>query len=96
MLLGPDQRFPRASYLIGVGFALTLLDHGWTLKHEPGVFHLSRVETVLNPFEVMDKLVKNKLTPADWSKQCAELGMGGLQLGPASPQQLQSSIPGSV
>ena len=96
MLLGPEQRFQRASYLIGVGLALALLDHGWALKHEPGVFHLSRAATKLSPFEVMDQLVKGKLTAADWNKQCAELGIAGLLLGPASPQQLQLSIPGSV
>ena len=96
MLLGPEQRFQRASYLIGVGFALALLDHGWALKHEPGVFHLSRAATILSPFEVIDKLVKGQLTAADWNKQCAELGIARLLLGPATPQQLQLSIPGSV
>ncbi len=96
MLLGPEQRFQRATYLVGVGFALSLLDHGWALKHEPGVFHLSRADTTLSPFDVMDKLVKGKLTAADWNRQCAELGITGLLLGPASPQQLQLSIPGSV
>ncbi|HKF00728.1 MAG TPA: M48 family metalloprotease [Candidatus Sulfotelmatobacter sp.] len=96
MLLGPEQRFQRASYLIGVGFALALLDLGWTLRHTPGVFHLSRAAATLSPFEVMDKLVKGQLTAADWSKQCAELEISGLQLGPVSPQQLQLSIPGTV
>jgi Zn-dependent protease with chaperone function len=96
MLLGPEQRFQRASYLIGVGVALALLDHGWTLQHTPGVFHLSGGSTPLNPFEVMDKLVKGKLTAAEWSKQCADLDIGGLLLAPASEQQLQLSIPGTV
>lgn len=96
MLLGPEQRFQRASYLIGVAVALALLDHGWTLQHTPGVFHLSRAATKLSPFEVIDKLVKGQLTATEWSKQCAELEIGGLLLGPASAQQQQLSIPGTV
>jgi len=95
MLLGPEQRFQRASYLMGVGFALALLDHGWTLQHTPGVFHLSRASITLSSFEVMDKLVKRQLTAADWSKQCAALEIGGFLLGAASPRQLPS-IPDAV
>ncbi len=82
MLLDPAQRAHRAGQLFGVGLALALLADGWTLTDTPGVFYFGRDGRRLNPFVVMDQLMADTLSAEDWRAQCAELGIGGLILGP--------------
>jgi len=88
MLLDPQQRTQRAGFLFGAGLGLALIDHGWTLHSGPGVFHLQRGDEQLNPFSVVEQLMSGKLTRQDWIAQCNALGIGGLELGPATPRQL--------
>lgn len=95
MLLDPQQRTKRAGQLFAVALGLELLDRGWKLTNEPAVFSLSRETTQLNPFLVMEQLAAGKLSAEDWSRQCRELGIAGIQLGPAVSQQLDLLPPGS-
>jgi Zn-dependent protease with chaperone function len=78
MLLSPEQRTERAAGLFAVGLGLTLLDHGWTLHKEPGVFYLQRNSDQLNPFAIVEQLRSGKLSGSDWRTQCRELGIGDL------------------
>jgi heat shock protein HtpX len=89
MLLDPQQRTRRAGQLFGIGLALALLNHGWTLHTAPAVFYLSREADQLNPFLVMDQLMAGKLSAEDWRIQCRKLGIGHLMLAAATPQQLE-------
>jgi Zn-dependent protease with chaperone function len=93
MLLDPQQRTNRAGFLFGAALGLALVDHGWTLHSGPGVFHLQRADEQLNPFLVMEQLMKGKLTPQDWIARCKALGIGELMLAPAVPQQLDLPDP---
>jgi len=94
MLLGPEQRRQRAGHLFAIGLALAMLDHGWTLHASPGIFHLSRDTSNLNPFLVMDQLIAGKLSPQEWIAQCQALGISQLPLGAAVAQQLELPRPG--
>jgi hypothetical protein len=86
MLLDPQQRTRRAGQLFGVGLALTLIDHGWTLQVSPGVFKLVNASTSLNPFEIIDQLMAGKLSAQQWTEQCRTLGISKYLLWAPPPQ----------
>jgi Zn-dependent protease with chaperone function len=81
MLLSGDQRVQRGMYLMGVGLALTLVEHGWELDAEPGTFRIFRGAEDLNPYQAVQALIDGKTSAQEWEKRCAELGIEELSLG---------------
>jgi heat shock protein HtpX len=83
MLLAPGQRTHRAGQLFGASLALALIQAGWEVKVQPGVFCIQRGAQQLNPFLIMDQLLAEKLSREAWASQCHELGISNLALSPA-------------
>jgi heat shock protein HtpX len=80
MLLNPTQRDGRALEILSCAMTLSLVDHGWTLTMQPGIFYLEREEKRLNPPEVINALRSGKLIAMQWQSQCGELGIGDWRL----------------
>jgi len=80
MLLSPEQRTQRAAFLFAIGLGLSLIDHGWTLHKQPGVFHFQRGEEQLNPFVIVEQLQSGSLSPQDWVLRCRALGIAQIAL----------------
>jgi len=85
MLLTPEQRAQRAANLLGMGFALALLETGWELHAEPAQFRLQRGADQLNPFEAVQQLAEGTLTGEAWLERSRVLGIEGLSLELAKP-----------
>jgi heat shock protein HtpX len=83
MLLSPDQRTQRAGQIFATALVLALIENGWTLTVQPGLFRLRSGADDLNPFQVVADLMANKRTPAEWVGQCKSLGISHLPLDPA-------------
>jgi heat shock protein HtpX len=82
MLLSPEQRTERAASLFAVGLGLALLDDGWMLHQEPGVFYLQHNSDQVNPFAIVKQLRSGTLSGSDWRTRCREVGIAGLSLWP--------------
>lgn len=75
MLLTHEQRTQRAEFLLGAGLALTLLENGWELKAQPGVFRFQKGSASFSPFALIRELIEGKLTRESWQNRCQELGL---------------------
>ena len=82
MLLAPNQRTQRAGHLVASAFALALVQSGWKLQVQPGVFNLRHGEQELNPFLIVEQLMFVKLSARAWISRCHELGISHLTLAP--------------
>jgi heat shock protein HtpX len=82
MLLDQKQKLEQASHLLGTSVALALVDHGWTLHAQPGVFHFCRAESKINPFEAVDEIVEAKVSREQWLERCQEMQIADLPLKP--------------
>jgi peptidase M48-like protein len=82
MLLTAAQRTQRAARLFAAALALMLVQSGWTVQVQPGVFHMRRGDLELNPFLVLDQMLNGKISREAWLAQCRELGISGLSLLP--------------
>jgi heat shock protein HtpX len=80
MLLSPAQRMHRAGQLLAAGLALALLDDGWDLHVQPGVFHFQRGTDTFTPFAAVEELMQGRLSRASWLARCRELGLSRLEL----------------
>ena len=86
MLLAPNQRTQRAGHLVASAFALALVQSGWELQVQPGVFNLRHGEQELNPFLILEQLMFAKLSARAWISQCHDLGISHLALAPGHPR----------
>jgi Peptidase family M48 len=84
MLLNRAQREAEAAGLLVSAFTLSLLDHGWNLYIQPGHFYLTRGDSKLEPWSMMDGLRSGKLSALDWSTLCFNTEIGDWSLGPTS------------
>jgi len=91
MLLSPNQRAGRAGYLFAAAFALALTRSGWELQVQPGISRIRRGDQELNPFGIMDQLIKGKLSRDAWVAQCQQLGIGQLALAPGEFKPIDSA-----
>ena len=82
MLLDQKQKLEQAAHLLGTSFALALVDGGWTLHAQPGVFHFYRGENKINPFEAVDEIVEAKVSREQWLQRCQEMQIADLPLKP--------------
>ncbi len=86
MLLSPEQRTFRAGGLFAGALSLAMLQSGWELQVQPGVFRMHRGVLELNPFDAVNQLMAGKLSREAWIAQCRELGLSRLILYPNDSQ----------
>ena len=84
VILDAQQRTQRGGHLFAVGLSLALIDRGWRLVTEPGVFRLRRESSELDPFQSIDELGAGKLSADEWIARCRTLGIADVALRPAS------------
>lgn len=90
MLLTPEQRTQRAGRALSIGLGLAMLENGWELHCSPGVFHLQRGEQTLNPFLVVDEMMRGKLSRDAWAQRSNALGLHTLTLFPQARAQQEA------
>lgn len=86
MLLSPEQRTSRAGLLFAAAIALRMIQTGWDLQVQPGIFHIRRGDREFNPFDAINQLMTKKLSSDAWIARCRELGISQLVLLPAEGQ----------
>jgi heat shock protein HtpX len=96
LVLDAKQRTRRASQLFAAGLALALLDRGWKLVTEPGIFYLRGEKVNLNPFLEVERLAAGKLSADEWLARCRLLGIAEVPLvsTPALAPAAQHELPG--
>jgi hypothetical protein len=90
MLLTRQQRTQRAGDVLGMAFALALVEAGWELRTQPGFLRFQHRDEERNPFQIVQQLATGKLTAADWLARSKALGIEGLVVG--SPVTQQESV----
>lgn len=78
MLLTPGQRCERARFLLASGFALALVENGWTVNSAPGSFLLSRGKDQLDPFDIIRQLSAGEMKTEMWAAKCKALEIENL------------------
>jgi heat shock protein HtpX len=84
-LLTAKERTQRAGRLLATALSLTILEKGWQVEHQPGVFYFHRGEEKADIFATVDELIDGKLPREAWPAQCARLGMSGSLLWTEAP-----------
>jgi heat shock protein HtpX len=90
LLLSPGQRTFRAGGLFAGALALAMVQNGWELEVDPGVFRMRRGDRELNPFDAVNQLMAGKLSREEWLAQCEELGLSRLPLFPGAQLELST------
>jgi hypothetical protein len=80
MLLTRAQRTRRAGQLLASGVAVSLINHGWKLRAQPGVLFIWRGDDQINPFLMVDELISGELSAETWVSQCCQLGISHFPL----------------
>jgi hypothetical protein len=86
-----EQRMENARDVMGIALGVTLVEHGWTLKHTPGTFRLERSADRLNPLQMAHNLGKQDMTQEIWLARCEELGVLGLQVSIQSDEEAKTA-----
>lgn len=86
-----EQRMDNARDVIGIALGVTLVEHGWMLKHPPGTFRLDGDADRLNPLEMAHKLGKQDMTQEIWQTQCEELGIASLEVWVQNQEEAQTA-----
>lgn len=78
-----EQRQGLGRHILGVGFAMALVDAGWKGSSEPGgPITFRRGEEELRPFEEIERMSsREEEHAARWKATCARLGIGDRMLG---------------
>jgi len=79
-LLTREQRAARALDLLWMALALVLVNQGWELHMQPGIFCLRRNELEVEPHELVRKLKQGAITPESYRNLIQELGIADLPL----------------
>jgi hypothetical protein len=90
-LLAAEQRMENARDVMGIALGVTLVEHGWTLKHTPGTFRLERRADRLNPLQMAHNLGKQDMTQEIWLARCEELGIVGLEVSVQSDEEAKTA-----
>jgi len=82
-----DLRLRRGNFALSAALAVALARAGWTTEAPPGdPVRLKGPTGSLDPFAVVEALVKGDLVSTAWARRCEELGITGLEmLGAATP-----------
>jgi hypothetical protein len=80
--LAPEEHRQQAVAILGVAIALALSRNGWELRALPGEDVIcEHAETLINPFDIVPKLVSGELTPEAWQEFSVGAGIADLDLG---------------
>lgn len=66
--------------MLAAALALALLENGWELQAQPGVFHLRRATNEWNPFLAVHEMMAGKISSEAWANKCKELDVARLAL----------------
>jgi heat shock protein HtpX len=91
MFLNQAQRDARALEILSYAVTLSLLDHGWKLMLQPGMFYLECGNEKLEPPAVINALRAGKLAAEQWQSQCSALGIADWRL--AALPEGQADVP---
>jgi heat shock protein HtpX len=82
MLLSGEQRAESALQVIECGVNLSLVENGWKLVSQPGIFHFCRGEERIQTHQVVGDLIPGKMSGEEWRERCERLGIAELRLAP--------------
>ena len=72
--------------LLGSAFAIALHERGWTIEAPVGSgARAMKNRHVIEPFNVLPRLVNDELSPQAWREQCVALDIVEWDLGPVGP-----------
>jgi heat shock protein HtpX len=74
-LLTVREREHRAVHLLGIALALLLLDRGWQLHTQPGVFKFEKDGEDFPVFAIVNDVLTGAIPPDDWVRKCILLGI---------------------
>jgi Zn-dependent protease with chaperone function len=70
-----------AGGVLGAALIVLLLEHGASIDTSPGsAITVTKGETTVEPFNVVNGLLTGKIAAAAWLQQCAALGINGVDL----------------
>ena len=79
--LGPLKGVETPESLIGCAFAVRLCDDGYRCDSRVGeAFDFEKNGKTLQPFLIVQRMVKHEVSPDEWSAICAEHGLAGRHL----------------
>jgi hypothetical protein len=70
------QRVERAADILFIALALSLIDHGWAVRSQPGVMYFEHDGKKMEPGKTIGELKSGKLTAEGWASLRAENGIG--------------------
>ena len=77
VLLTREQRAGRAADVIGQALTLALVDHGWKIHLQPGVFYLeSENGAKMNARAIIEEMRSGTRTAESWLEYCGTHGIG--------------------
>jgi len=82
VLLDLPQRADAARNVAGCALSLALLHDGWTCHALPGEMYCEKNGQRIDPFEIVQKVDRRQLTPAQWKDLCTQAGIINLSLLP--------------
>jgi heat shock protein HtpX len=83
-----NQSQAYAAGVIGVAIVTMMIERGWQAVAGPGQYTVLRLgERSWEPFRRVNALAGGEMTSEDWLKLCDDMGIGDLELGPASPAE---------
>jgi Zn-dependent protease with chaperone function len=94
ILLTREQRTQRAGQLFAAALVVALIENGWEVTVQPGIFKLRRGADELNPFAAVVELMAGKRSREDWVRQCKTLGISQLPLSAA--ERIASTGPSDI
>ena len=80
-VLGVKQLPAFAGAVLGAALALALRRHGWGARSLPGQSQqVVRGSDVLEPFEILGRLISGQLAAEEWAATCRRLGIDAISL----------------
>lgn len=74
-LLTVIERERRAIHLLQIAVILLLLDKGWELHSQPGIFKFEKNGEDLPVFELVNDVLTGAIPPEEWLQKCTLLGI---------------------
>jgi hypothetical protein len=93
LLLSGEQRAQIATQLIVAAFTLSLIDHGWHLHIQPGIYQVESGESKLEPANLMNQFRTGKMSLQAWAQYCEKAGIGDWYLS-SEPESAMASSAG--
>jgi heat shock protein HtpX len=84
-ILNRAQRENEAAGVLGLALAVSLIDHGWTLRFKPGWWYIRYERTNLHPHDIVSQFRSGATPTATWEAFCTRRGIGDWPLVPAAP-----------